>query len=81
MKRVEATRRLFDSIWFNETTTEPGRDALGWYHAKLDEQRGIDLGPEHDWSSHASDAFGLMCCDYTPPAAMQEIVYKRRFLA
>ena len=28
-----------------------------------------------------SDAFGLMCCDYTPPAAMQEIVYKRRFLA
>lgn len=81
MKRVEATRRLFENIWFNETTTEPGRDALGWYHAKLDEQRGIDLGPEHDWSSHASDAFGLMCCDYTPPAAMQEIVYKRRFLA
>ena len=81
MKRVEATRRLFANIWFNESTTEPGRDALGWYHAKRDEQRGIDLGPEHDWSSHASDAFGLMCCDYTPPAAMQEIVYKRRFLA
>lgn len=81
MKRVEATRRLFENIWFDEAKTEPGRDALGWYHAKRDEQRGIDLGPEHDWSSHASDAFGLMCCDYQPPAAMQEIVYKRRFLA
>ena len=81
MKRVEATRRLFESIWFNETTTEPGRDALGWYHAKLDEQRGIDLGPEHDWSSHGADAFGMLCCDYAPPAAEREITYKRRFLA
>jgi len=21
----------------------------------------VGLGPEHDWSSHAADAFGLMC--------------------
>ena len=81
MLRVDAVRLLFPSIRFNAATTQGGRDALGWYHAKLDEQRGIDLGPEHDWSSHASDAFGLMCCDYAPPAAMREIVYKRRFLA
>jgi phage terminase large subunit len=25
-----------------------------------DERRDIGLGPEHDWSSHAADAFGLM---------------------
>jgi phage terminase large subunit len=37
MKRVEAARRLFPSIWFNEKTTEPGRDALGWYHEKKDD--------------------------------------------
>ena len=63
-QRIEAVRRLFPSIWFNETATEPGRDALGWYHAKQDEKRGIDLGPDHDWASHGADAFGLMAVDY-----------------
>ena len=63
-QRIEAVRRLFPSIWFNETTTEPGRDTLGWYHAKQDEKRGIDLGPDHDWASHGADAFGLMAVDY-----------------
>lgn len=58
--RIEAGRRLFPSIWFNEATTEGLRDALGWYHEKKDEDRDIGLGPEHDWSSHAADAFGLM---------------------
>ncbi len=65
--RIEAARRLFPSIWFNETTTQPGIDALGWYHEKRDEERGIGLGPEHDWASHGSDAFGLMCVAYEPP--------------
>lgn len=65
--RVEATRRLFPSIWFNESTTEAGRAALGWYHEKRDEVRGIGLGPEHDWASHGSDAFGLGCVVYQPP--------------
>lgn len=58
--RIEAVRRLFPSIWFNKDTTEAGREALGWYHEKRDEARNIGLGPEHDWSSHAADAFGLM---------------------
>ncbi|WDS36233.1 phage terminase large subunit [Pseudoxanthomonas sp.] len=64
-RRVEAARRLFPSIWFNEDKTSGGRDALGWYHAKTDEKRGIDLGPEHDWASHGADAFGLMAIDHT----------------
>lgn len=59
--RIEAVRRLFPAMWFNESTTEGGRLALGWYHEKRDEVRNIGLGPEHDWSSHGSDAFGLMC--------------------
>jgi phage terminase large subunit len=59
--RIEAGRRYFPAIWFNEATTQAGLDALGWYHEKKDEQRTIGLGPEHDWSSHGSDAFGLMC--------------------
>lgn len=65
--RVEAARRLFPSIWINEETTRGGMDALGAYHAKIDEARGIDLGPDHDWASHAADAFGLMCVAYEEP--------------
>jgi phage terminase large subunit len=58
--RIEAVPRLFPKCWFNEATTEAGRDALGFYHEKKDEARDVGLGPEHDWSSHAADAFGLM---------------------
>jgi len=59
-KRIEAVRRLFPSIWFDQAKTDAGREALAWYHEKRDEQRSIGLGPEHDWASHAADAFGLM---------------------
>lgn len=76
--RIEAGRRLFPSIWFNEETTQPGLDALGWYHERKDEERNIGLGPEHDWASHGADAFGLMCVAYELPAATkrQPIKYK-----
>jgi phage terminase large subunit len=71
--RVEAARRLFPSIWFNKDTTEPGRDALGWYHEKKsDDERNVGLGPEHDWSSHGADAFGLMCVAYETPEDYDE---------
>ena len=65
--RIEAARRLFPSVWFNEATTEGGRAALGWYHEKRDEARNIGLGPEHDWASHGADAFGLMAVAYEAP--------------
>jgi phage terminase large subunit len=69
-QRIEAVRRLFPKCWFNEATTEAGRDALGYYHEKKDEQRDVGLGPEHDWSSHAADAFGLMAIAYEEPSRM-----------
>lgn len=68
MQRVEAVRRLAPKFWFNESTTEAGRDALGYYHERKDEQRNVGLGPEHDWSSHAADAFGLMAICYKEPS-------------
>lgn len=58
--RIEAGRRLFPHCWFNADTTEPGREALGWYHEKRDEQRNIGLGPEHDW------CFAAGTCVMTP---------------
>jgi phage terminase large subunit len=59
MMRVEAARKHFANYWFNEDTCKPGLDALGWYHEKRDEERGVGLGPDHDWASHGADAFGL----------------------
>jgi phage terminase large subunit len=66
-KRIEAARRVFPMVWFHEATTSAGIDALGWYHEKKDEVRNVGLGPEHDWASHGSDAFGLMAIAYEPP--------------
>lgn len=63
-QRVESARRTFPNVWFNEQTTDPGIAALGWYHEKKDETRDIGLGPEHDWSSHGSDSYGLMSIVY-----------------
>lgn len=73
MKRVEAARRVFPQISFDEKRCDGGLKALGWYHEKRDEHRNIGLGPEHDWASHAADAFGLMCCDYEEPPTRRKV--------
>ena len=77
-QRIEATRRLFPRIWFNQVTTQDGIDALGAYHSKRDEERLIDLGPEHDWASHAADAFGMMCVMYEEPQTSRSRPYRSR---
>jgi len=79
MLRVDTTRRLFGSIWFNDATTQAGRDALGWYHEKRDDVRGIGLGPDHDWSSNGADAFGLMCVAYEAPKIKRKDEDRREF--
>jgi len=78
-KRIEAVRRVMPSVWFNEANTEAGREALGWYHPKKDDKRQIDLGPDHDWSSHGADAFGLMAVDYeqNKPQTYTELRYPK----
>lgn len=82
MARVQEVRRLFPAVWFNESTTGPGLDALGWYHEKRDAERDIGLGPEHDWASHGADAFGLLAVVHTQPTGKTaQIVYKRKVLA
>ena len=68
--RIEAVRRIFPRCWFNELTTEAGRDALGYLHERKDEQRDVGLGPEHDWSSDCADAFGLMAIAYKDPSRL-----------
>lgn len=67
MARIEAARRKFPAMWFNEERCQAGLDALGWYHERRDEARNIGLGPEHDWASHGADAFGLGAIVHEPP--------------
>lgn len=69
MMRIEASRRIFPRVWFNDSPTQAGREALGSYHERKDDRRDIGLGPEHDWASHSSDSFGLCCIDYEEPRA------------
>lgn len=66
-QRIDALRKVFPRIWFNEEATQAGVRALSYYHEKIDEERKIGLGPEHDWASHASDAFGLIGITYEAP--------------
>ena len=63
-KRIEASRRVFPGCWFDKKTEEAGVFALSFYHERIDEERNVGLGPEHDWSSHGADAFGLMAVAY-----------------
>jgi len=81
MKRVEAARRVFPAISFDEVKCDAGLDALGWYHEKIDEQRNYGLGPEHDWSSHGADAFGLMAVDYEAPRRKPKMEYRPEVVA
>jgi phage terminase large subunit len=83
--RIEAGRRRFPMMWFNapesadhETTPtcEAGLAAIGWYHEKKDEERNIGLGPEHDWSSHGADSFGMIAVAYEDPNEKPEEEYE-----
>lgn len=72
MKRIEAARRLFGQMAFDEAKCAKGLKALGWYHEKKNDG-GYGVGPDHDWSSHSADAFGLAAIDYRPPVAAKPL--------
>src|SRR3546814_13076678 len=71
--RIEEARKLFPRCRFDEAKTDAGRKALGWYHEKKDDKRGIGLGPNHDWASHSADSFCLMCLAYEEPMASKPL--------
>lgn len=71
-KRIEAARRLFGQMSFDETKCANGLKAIGWYHEKRNEG-GYGVGPDHDWSSHSADAFGLAAVDYREPVVARKL--------
>ena len=61
MDGINAARMTIPRMWFDEAKTAAGIDALRQYREKVDEKRGLSLGPLHDWTSHAADAFRYLC--------------------
>lgn len=78
MQRVQAGRRLFPAIWFNEPKTEFGLERLGDYHEKRDDN-GMGLGPNRNKSTHCGDAFGLMCVYYEEAKPKTETIGRPRY--
>jgi diadenosine tetraphosphatase ApaH/serine/threonine PP2A family protein phosphatase len=62
---IPAVRNILASCWFDETRCAKGLLALENYRAEYNEETKI-LGsrPEHDWSSHAADAFRTFAVGY-----------------
>ena len=83
MARVKSAQRVFPLMWFDEIKCAGGLEAIGWYHEKRDENREIGLGPDHDWSSHSADSFGMMALVFESvgtPSVMKPIKYNQRLM-
>ncbi len=58
---INAARMTIPRMWFDRSKTATGVDALRQYREKIDEKRQVSMGPLHDWTSHAADAFRYLC--------------------
>lgn len=54
---IDAARMTIPRCVFDAKKCALGLDALRQYREKIDEKRNVSMGPLHDWSSHAADAF------------------------
>lgn len=72
MQRIDATRKLFPQIRFNEDACRAGLQSLASYRANWNDKLDEGMGPLHDEASHSADAFGLMCLNYEEPRRMED---------
>ena len=56
---IDAARLMLPRCIFDREKCGQGLEALKQYREKVDEKRGVSLGPLHDWTSHAADAFRM----------------------
>ena len=70
---INAARMLISRMWFDSSRCATGLDALRQYREKIDDKRGISLGPLHDWSSHGADAFRYLSMGFN-----EQLPEKRR---
>lgn len=66
---IDAGRNVLSECWFDKEKCTRGLSALEGYHAEYDEERQkLKNSPEHDWTSHAADAFRTFAVGYAPKA-------------
>jgi hypothetical protein len=67
---INQARLVFPRCWFDAVKCARLLDALATYHAKWDPVRQVEKPePEHDWSSHACDAFRYLAAGLRAPFA------------
>lgn len=58
---IEATRKIFPRVWFDEQRCSQGINCLASYRREYDEKRDVyNDRPVHDWASNGADAFRQM---------------------
>jgi phage terminase large subunit len=79
--RIQTARRIFNRVHFNEQRRQTAamRSAGITRSGRPIRNATSALGPNHDWSSHDADSFGLMCVVYDEPPgrAPEEPAYGR----
>jgi phage terminase large subunit len=61
-------------MWFDKAKTATGVDALRQYREKIDEKRQVSMGPLHDWTSHAADAFRYLCVGHQEERPARQVL-------
>ena len=77
MDWINAGRRIFEKIWFDEDNCEIFLDKLASYQAKIDEKNWTVGKPLHNEFSHCWDAFRYLAVSYTKaiaPEYTEEII-------
>jgi len=69
---ISAARLLLPRCYFDKARTATGLECLRLYREKIDEKRGVSMGPLHDYTSHAADAFRYLALVIQEPIIREE---------
>ncbi len=70
---IEAVRRLFPRLWFDEKRCDHGISCLASYHREYDEKNDVYKDhPVHDWSSDGSDALRTLAMAWKDRLALPD---------
>lgn len=61
---ISGARMTLARMWFDAEKCAIGLDALRQHREKIDAKRNVSMGPLHDWTSHAADAFRYLCIGF-----------------
>lgn len=78
---INAARMTIPRMWFDKAKCATGIDALRQYREKFDEKRQVSMGPLHDWTSHAADAFRYLCIGLQEEKAAAQAKPKQQFIS